>query len=71
MVLSQISSRALDKYQITCLVRDAGKVDVVTSAFPAVRIVQGSLDDTDLVEDEAKNADIVLSMSIFHWCPIC
>lgn len=50
-------------FQISCLVRDAGKGSMVKKAYPSVRIVKGDLDNTDLLEKEAKDADVVFRKS--------
>ncbi|KAL4893259.1 hypothetical protein BDV59DRAFT_201848 [Aspergillus ambiguus] len=45
---------------ISVLVRSAGKSKEVQAKFPSVRIVQGGLDDSKLLEKESADADIVL-----------
>ena len=47
-------------YEYACLVRSKDKAEVVKKAFPNVRIVLGGLDDSDILEEEAAKADIVL-----------
>ena len=47
-------------YEYACLVRTKEKADKVKEAFPNVRIVLGSLDDSELLEEESAKADIVL-----------
>lgn len=54
-------ANAKPAHQISCLVRDASKADKITQRFPSVRVVNGDLDDSNLLEHEAKNADIVFS----------
>lgn len=54
-------SSATSKFNVAALVRDSGNSSRVTAAFPNVRIVHGELDNVDLIEDEAKQADVVLS----------
>ena len=49
------------EYELTCLVRSSDKGAKLAAAFPAVRLVYGTLDSLDLVERESKDADIVLS----------
>ncbi|OBT82247.1 hypothetical protein VE02_09200 [Pseudogymnoascus sp. 03VT05] len=61
-VLNRLSSAA-SKFNITVLVRDSGNSSRVTAAFPNVRIVHGELDNVDLIEDEAKQADVVLNLA--------
>jgi hypothetical protein len=43
------------------LVRDLNQIDTIRHLYHDVTIVQGSLDDTELITEEANNADIVLS----------
>lgn len=43
--------------------RDASKNDAIKAAFPSVRIVNGALDDFELLKKEAADADIVVRMS--------
>ncbi len=47
-------------YTITCLVRGS-KVASFSKAYPQVRVVEGDLDDEELLAREAGQADIVLS----------
>ena len=42
------------------MVRNKDKAAQVTSKYPNVRIVLGDLDSADIIEEEVKNADIVL-----------
>lgn len=46
---------------MTVLNRDTAKASAIYRAFPNVKIVDGSLDDEDVLLREAKAADIVLS----------
>ena len=48
------------EYDITVLVRDADKGAKISQAYPKVRVVQGELDSA-VVEEEAQNADVVVS----------
>ncbi|KAI9812718.1 MAG: hypothetical protein M1827_004474 [Pycnora praestabilis] len=48
------------EYEVTCLVRNADKGAQVASQYPRVKLVYGDLDSTDLLEREAKVADVVL-----------
>ncbi|KAK0664370.1 dTDP-glucose 4 [Lasiodiplodia hormozganensis] len=62
--------RAHPEYQISALVRDPAKsADVFAKEYPNVRIVQGSLDDGDLVADEAAKADVVLNLAATSHLP--
>ena len=49
------------EYEITCLVRDSTKGGQVASQYPKTKLVYGDLDKVDLIEEESKKADIVLS----------
>lgn len=53
--------QAHPEYEITCLVRSSDKGAQVASQYSKVRLVYGDLDDLELLEVEAKKADIVLS----------
>lgn len=55
------------EFQITVLVRDTRKNDVIKAAFPSVRIVNGGLDDFDLLKKEAADADIAVRRSSFSY----
>lgn len=48
------------EYTYACLVRSQEKGDLVQKAYPKVRLVIGGLDDSELLEDEAAKADVVL-----------
>lgn len=52
------------EYNIVTLVRDIHAAETISQAYPKVRTVVGDLDDSELVEQEAGKADIVLST----WC---
>jgi hypothetical protein len=45
------------------LVRTVAKAEQVSKAYPGVRIVHGDLEDTQLIENEARNADIALHLA--------
>ncbi|KAF4975598.1 hypothetical protein F66182_17547, partial [Fusarium sp. NRRL 66182] len=47
------------EFSFSVLVRDASKNDAIKAAFPSVRIVNGALDDFELLKKEAADADIV------------
>ncbi|KAL2167837.1 hypothetical protein VTG60DRAFT_704 [Thermothelomyces hinnuleus] len=51
------------EYEISCLVRDKAKGALVSEAHPSLRIVYGTLDDSDLLEEEAANTDIVCNFA--------
>lgn len=50
------------EYEIACLVRNSDQGAHVASQFSKVRLVYGDLDSSELLEVEAKDADIVLRM---------
>lgn len=47
-------------YRISALVRDSAKADIVSKAYPDVRIVLGDLDSASIIEEEASQADVVV-----------
>ena len=47
-------------YRITCLVRNSEKGAQVASQHSNVRLVYGDLSSTEVLEAEAKEADVVL-----------
>ncbi|KAB8277021.1 hypothetical protein BDV30DRAFT_205698 [Aspergillus minisclerotigenes] len=47
-------------WQYSLLVRSKDKAAQVTSKYPNVRIVLGDLDSSNIIEEEVKNADIIL-----------
>ena len=52
-------------FTVTALVRDAHVADRISTLYPRTQIVIGSLDDADLVEEEASKASIILSTHVF------
>jgi hypothetical protein len=50
----------ISNLSLSCLVRDASKAKAVQDVFPDIGIVQGSLDDLDLIQSQAEAADVVL-----------
>lgn len=58
-----VSSSAVESRQLApfMLVRDSHKVKQLSESYPGVEIIQGDLDDSNLLEKEARNADVVLS----------
>ena len=56
-------ANAHPEYEFTCLVRNSDKGAQVAKDYPKFKLVYGSLDDVDLIEEESKRADIVLSES--------
>lgn len=53
--------RAFPDHKITILERHEEKAAKVKAAYPKVNVVIGGLDDAEVVEREASNADVVLS----------
>lgn len=49
-------------FSVTVLVRDQAKAECITKAYPSAKTVVGDLDSTELLEKEASQAHIVLSM---------
>lgn len=49
-------------YEYSLLIRTKEKAEQVKKAYPSARIVLGDLDASDLLEEEAAKADIVLRM---------
>ncbi|KAF2772954.1 NAD(P)-binding protein [Teratosphaeria nubilosa] len=48
------------EYEYAALVRSQEKAETVRKAYPSIRIVLGSLDDSNILTEEASKADIVL-----------
>ncbi|KAL1861890.1 hypothetical protein Plec18170_000713 [Paecilomyces lecythidis] len=51
------------EYEIVALVRDGSKAEEISKAYPNIRLVLGDLDNVSLIEDEARNADIVANLA--------
>ena len=49
------------EYEITCLVRNSDKGAKIAGQYAKVRLVYGTLDDSEILENEAEKADIILS----------
>ena len=54
------------EYELACLVRDSNKGGQVASQFARARLVYGNLDNLEILEEEAKKANIVLSTCARH-----
>jgi N-acetyl-gamma-glutamylphosphate reductase len=52
------------EFSFTILVRDISKNDQIKASFPDARIVNGALDDYELLKKEAADADIVVRKCI-------
>lgn len=55
-------AHAHPEYAVTCLVRDSDRAAAVAKAHASFTFVYGGLDDAGLVEEEARKADVVLSV---------
>jgi len=47
-------------WEVTALVRNSDKGATVAASYPKIRFAYGSLDDHDVLEEEASKADIVI-----------
>ncbi|KAM0798619.1 hypothetical protein BDR22DRAFT_823100 [Usnea florida] len=61
-VLHRLQRSRPAKSHLACLVRDASKAKSLLGTCPDIEIVHGSLDDGNLVEQEARKADVVLGL---------
>ncbi|KAI0895406.1 hypothetical protein F4806DRAFT_469127 [Annulohypoxylon nitens] len=59
-ILDQFPDQEAD---FSVLARDAKKGEAIKAAYPKIRVVHGSLDDTELLVGEAAKADIVLHLA--------
>ncbi|KAL4748645.1 hypothetical protein BDW72DRAFT_214686 [Aspergillus terricola var. indicus] len=48
------------EYEIAALIRSGEKASKVVAAYPRVKVVSGNLDDTSVIEEEAKKSDVVI-----------
>lgn len=55
-------TRAYPGYSIAALIRSRETAERISDTFPKVRTVVGDLDDAELVEREASEANVVLRM---------
>lgn len=60
-VLKELT-RSHPEYKIAALIRDRKVAQEIATAFPSVRPVLASLDDVQIVEEEASKAKVVLRM---------
>jgi hypothetical protein len=51
--------KAHPDWEYTCIVRNAEKGAKIAASYPKVRLVYGTLDSVDLLEEEAGRADII------------
>ncbi|KAI9155668.1 aldehyde dehydrogenase [Paramyrothecium foliicola] len=55
--------QAVPDLSVRALFRDRAKADALATVFPNVQVVEGTLDDVALIEEEAKKADIILNLA--------
>lgn len=48
-------------WELTALVRDKAKGERIATMYPKIKIVYGDLDSAQIIEEEARKADIVYS----------
>jgi nucleoside-diphosphate-sugar epimerase len=48
------------EHQYCVLLRDSAKADIVSRAYPDIRVILGDLDNAPLIEEEAAKADVVI-----------
>ncbi|RSL98264.1 hypothetical protein CEP52_010425 [Fusarium oligoseptatum] len=61
--LLHLLSKSHPHYRIRALVRDATKGEAIKRSFGQVQIVNGGLDDTELIAREAVGADVVVHLA--------
>ncbi|KAK5059678.1 hypothetical protein LTR84_009561 [Exophiala bonariae] len=49
--------------KISALNRDSAKASILRKAYPDIEIIPGDLDNTEVIENEAKGADVVLHLA--------
>ncbi|CAG8298233.1 unnamed protein product [Penicillium salamii] len=54
-------------YNVSVLIRDQEKANKVTNAFPKVRVVLADLDDVEIIEEESRNANVVIRESMYTF----
>jgi N-acetyl-gamma-glutamylphosphate reductase len=58
-----VITQAHPEWELTVLVRNQETGKTVTRNFPKAKLVFGNLEDSELLEEEAKKADIVYRMA--------
>jgi hypothetical protein len=58
--------KAHPDWQVTALVRNSAKGELVATDYPDVKLVYGDLDAVDLIAEQAQNADIVYRMYVCY-----
>ncbi|KAJ5938672.1 hypothetical protein N7466_001806 [Penicillium verhagenii] len=57
------------EYECIALLRDSEKAATVSKTYPRVRIILGDLDSTSLIEEEARQADVVINAATYKHQP--
>ena len=55
-------NKAHPEYEYTCLVRNPERGAPVAAEYPRVRLVYGTLEDSELLEEESAKADVVIRL---------
>ena len=58
--LYELMQKHSSEYEVSCLVRDSDKGAQIASRWANIRLVYGDLDNANVLEQEAKRADVVL-----------
>ncbi|KAJ5711493.1 hypothetical protein N7488_005649 [Penicillium malachiteum] len=53
------------EYEISVLLRDVGKAEIVSKKYPRVRVALGDLDSSSLIEEEARQANVVVNAAAY------
>ncbi|KAI0543217.1 hypothetical protein GGR58DRAFT_451157 [Xylaria digitata] len=61
--LPHLLAQSHPEYTVRTLNRDPAKGEAIQKAFNGVQLVDGTLDDADLISQEAENADVVLHLA--------
>ncbi len=69
-VLYRLRHSSLANSRLSCLVRDTSKARHLSDLYPHVEIIQGGLDDSELVEQETRKADVILSQFVPSSSPL-
>ncbi|KAI9709611.1 MAG: hypothetical protein M1812_007659 [Candelaria pacifica] len=56
-------SQAHPEFEWTCLVRNSDRGGLIASQYRKAKLVYGTLDDTQMLEEEAKKANVVLNFA--------
>lgn len=62
--------KAHPEYEYTALVRTQEKANLVKKAYASIRITLGDLNNSELLNDEASKADIVLRECLWYDMPL-